>query len=132
MHHIIKNHGEAYKSLFLKKIVETFATIFRGSTEDERAKMYRLRQIWIPHMPSEILQNLDLKIKEIDPDFCILPQELLDQAWRQFWSKRENQPYFYNFGRQLDDKMWEMPLYYIHNQHQHFENRPYFYIIFTE
>ena len=121
--------------MFLKNLVETFAIVFRGATRDERVKMYRLRQIWIPYIPSEILHNLDVKIKEIDPEIPILPQELLDQEWRQFWSKRENRPYFYNFERQLKEKMWDMPLgwcpHHIHLQNQ-LENRPYFYIIFTE
>ena len=53
MHHIIKNHGEAYKSLFLKNLVETFANVFRGATRDEQVKMYRLGQIWIPYIPSD-------------------------------------------------------------------------------
>ena len=81
MHHIIKNHGEAYKSLFLKNLVETFAIVFRGATRDERVKMYRLGQIWIPYIPSEILHNLDVKIKEIDPEIPILPQELLEHIF---------------------------------------------------
>ena len=72
MDSIIKNHGEAYKSLFLKNLVETFATVFRASKEDERAKMYKLRQTWTPNMPSETLYNLDVKIKEIDPAWPIL------------------------------------------------------------
>ena len=72
MDSIIKNHGEAYKSLFMKNLVETFAAVFRVSKEDERAKMYKLRQTWTPNMPSEILYNLDVKIKEIDPAWPIL------------------------------------------------------------
>ena len=135
MHHIIKNHGEVYKSLFLKNLVKTFAIVFRGATRDERVKMYRLRQIWIPYIPSEILHNLDVKIKEIDPEIPILPQELLDQEWRQLWSKCKNRPYFYNFERQLKGKMWDMPLgwcpHHIRLQNQ-LENRPYFYKFFTE
>ena len=72
MDSIIKNHGEAYKSLFMKNLVETFAAVFRVSKEDERAKMYKLRQTWTPNMPSEILYNLVVKIQEIDPAWPIL------------------------------------------------------------
>ena len=36
-----------------------------------------------------------------------LPQELLHQGWRKFWSRRENRPYFFN--RMTGTTMWEMP-----------------------
>ena len=76
-----------------------------------------------------------MKIKEIDPEIPILPQELLDQEWRQLWSKCKNRPYFYNFERQFKGKMWDMPLgwcpHHIRLQNQ-LENRPYFYKLFTE
>ncbi|XP_046385814.1 mRNA (2'-O-methyladenosine-N(6)-)-methyltransferase [Ischnura elegans] len=36
-----------------------------------------------------------------------LPQELLVQGWRKFWSKRENRPYFWN--KLTGESLWEMP-----------------------
>ncbi|KAF7491973.1 hypothetical protein SSS_04848 [Sarcoptes scabiei] len=36
-----------------------------------------------------------------------LPQELLHQGWRKFWSKREERPYFFN--KVTNESVWEMP-----------------------
>ena len=36
-----------------------------------------------------------------------LPQELLQQGWRKFWSKRENRPYFFN--KNSNESLWELP-----------------------
>uniref|UniRef100_T1J547 WW domain-containing protein n=1 Tax=Strigamia maritima TaxID=126957 RepID=T1J547_STRMM len=36
-----------------------------------------------------------------------LPQELINQGWKKFWSKRENRPYFWN--KMTNESLWEMP-----------------------
>ncbi|KAH3775981.1 mRNA (2'-O-methyladenosine-N(6)-)-methyltransferase-like [Dreissena polymorpha] len=36
-----------------------------------------------------------------------LPDQLLQQGWRKFWSKRENMPYYFN--KLTNQSLWEMP-----------------------
>jgi len=36
-----------------------------------------------------------------------LPEELLQQGWRKYWSKRENMPYYFN--KITNESLWEVP-----------------------
>lgn len=58
--------------------------------------------------PTNVDPAVQIPNAEAGPDpVHDLPQELLQQGWRKFWSKRENRPYFWN--KMTGESLWEMP-----------------------
>ena len=72
MDSVLKNHGDPYKMLFVNNIIETFTSVFRVSREAERAKLYKLRQTWTPHFPSDCMFELDKTVQKIDPAWPVI------------------------------------------------------------
>ena len=72
MDSIIKNHPNPYKPLFQQNLPSTFANVFICAKEDIRSALFKLRSTWTPLFSSEVLYNLDLKIKKIDPAWPIV------------------------------------------------------------
>ena len=60
----MKNHGDPYKVLFARSIVELFEAVFRRSKEKDRERLFRLRQTWTPILQGSLLYTLDATIKE--------------------------------------------------------------------
>ncbi|XP_063419432.1 mRNA (2'-O-methyladenosine-N(6)-)-methyltransferase-like [Mytilus trossulus] len=60
------------------------------------------------HQPVERQDSLPISPGPLSPDpVHDLPVELLQAGWRRFWSKREQQPYFFN--KLTNESLWEMP-----------------------
>ena len=59
---IMKNHGDTYKVLFEKNIVELFKDVFKRSKD--RDKLLVLRQTWTPILQERLLHDLDATINE--------------------------------------------------------------------
>ena len=68
---IMKNHGDPYKVLFARSIVELFEAVFRRSKEKDRERLFRLRQTWTPILQGSLLYTLDSTIKKHDPAWPI-------------------------------------------------------------
>ena len=70
----MKNHGDPYKVLFSRSIVELFEAVFRKSREKDRERLFRLRQTWTPILQGSLLYTLDSTIKDKhDPAWPIQP-----------------------------------------------------------
>ena len=69
---IIKNHPKPYKPLFARNLDNVFVHTFEQSNEEARLKMFKLRLTWTPLFTSDILNNLDLGVKKIDPAWPLL------------------------------------------------------------
>merc|ERR1711963_66524 len=73
---IMKNHGDPYKVLFSRSIVELFEAVFRKSRERDRERLFRLRQTWTPILQGSLLYTLDSTIKKKhDPAWPIANQK---------------------------------------------------------
>ena len=76
---IVKNHSEPYVILFQQNIVTTFALVFANSSYDDRKALLKLRNTWNNLFTFTKLNQLDKKIKTLDPAWPIqLPRR--DQA----------------------------------------------------
>ena len=72
----MKNHGDPYKVLFSRSIVELFEAVFRRSKEKDRERLFRLRQTWTPILQGSLLYTLDSTIKKKhDPAWPIANQK---------------------------------------------------------
>ena len=58
--------------------------------------------IFLPNSKSVVLIGEEVPIALPDP-----PRDLFDLGWRQYWSKRIKEPYFFNVN--TGEKSWTMP-----------------------
>ena len=65
---IIKNHTAPYASLFQQNLVSVFAGVFQACPNEKiRAQLFKLRSTWGPFFTYAKLNQLDRRVKEIDP-----------------------------------------------------------------
>jgi len=71
---ICKNHWQPFSDIFNSNIVKIFVYVFSKANEKVRASLYKLRHTWTAApLFSARLQELDLKVKRLDPAWPVLP-----------------------------------------------------------
>nr|XP_027204108.1 uncharacterized protein LOC113797859 [Dermatophagoides pteronyssinus] len=77
---ICKNvRDSSYLQLFEKRIVKLFCHVFEKSDEKTRLLLYKLRQTWNTFFSSEILYQLDVAVKSLDPGWPIVNKKSIVQ-----------------------------------------------------
>lgn len=70
---ICKNiRNSSYSQLFQKRIVNLFCHTFSRSDEKTRELLFKLRQTWKDYFVQDVLHNLDLAVKQIDPGWPLV------------------------------------------------------------
>jgi len=69
---IIKNHQDPYVVLFQQNIVSVFASVFRVSREKVREQLFKLRGTWNQFFAHQKLNQLDRRVRELDPAWPIM------------------------------------------------------------
>ena len=65
---IIKNHTVPYAGLFQQNLVSVFAGVFQACPNEKiRAQLFKLRSTWGPFFTYAKLNQLDRRVKEVDP-----------------------------------------------------------------
>jgi len=77
---IIKNHTDPYAVLFQQNIVSVFASVFKVSNEKIRAQLFKLRGTWNIFFAHQKLNQLDRRIREIDPAWPMMDPKRMHSA----------------------------------------------------
>jgi len=106
---LCKQHGSPYKELFQEKLSSTFISVFKNSSENVRSTLYVLRRMWnhgnLTIFTDTKLQELDLKIKEIETSFSVSDSKNLCPNWHfvEICEEREKDQKLCNFLKTLGD-----------------------------
>lgn len=78
---IIKNHTDPYAVLFQQNLVSVFAGVFQACPNEKiRAQLFKLRSTWTPFFAYPKLNQLDRRVKEIDPAWPVQDSRKGQQA----------------------------------------------------
>lgn len=73
IHAIISSSGGEYKDFFNEHIVDIFFSAYIHASKITRENLFEKREQWVSYFPKEVLKELDDAIRNVHPEYPVVP-----------------------------------------------------------